>query len=89
MADIIDAAAAEFIVGLLDEGAAEIGCHCALELAGFGVAVGLLAPFDLVAAAAGHVVGLLHEVIDGVVDGFDAVGVIDCEFGVVGGLDAW
>lgn len=88
MADVVDAAAAEFVVGLLDEGAAEVGCHCACELAVFGGAVRELAPFDLVAAAAGHVVGLLHEVVDCVVDGFDAIGVVDGELGIVGCLNA-
>lgn len=41
----------------------------------------------LLLAAVGHAVGELHVVVDGVVDGLDAVGVVDGEFGIVVGLD--
>lgn len=65
------------------------------HVAGFGAdgmlsqggAVGGRTESKLLLAAVGHVVGELHVVVDGFVDGLDAVGVVDGELGVVVGLD--
>ena len=35
---------------------------------------------DIVVAAARDVVGCLHEVVDCLIDCFDAVGIVPCEF---------
>lgn len=89
MADIVDAATTEGVVGPFDEVPTDVRRGGAGGLAVDGGAVGLGAVGDVVGAAAGDGVGEFHEVVDGVVDGFDAVGVVDGEFGVVGGLDGF
>lgn len=89
VADIVDATTAEGIVGPFDEATADVCGAGAVGLAVDSSAVDLGAVGDVVGAAAGDGVGEFHEVVDGVVDGFDAVGVVDGEFGVVGGLDSF
>ena len=86
--DVVDAAAAVGVVWPLDEGAAERGGLRARFEVGERVAQRLGAVRDVVLAAAGDGVGQLHEVVDGVVDGFDAVSVVHGELGIVAGLDA-
>lgn len=85
--DVVHAAAAVRVVRLLDHAAAQIRGLRARELAVGRAAVGGFAVLQLVAAAVGDGVGELHEGVDCVVDGVDAVGVVDGEFGVVRGLD--
>lgn len=90
MPDVVHAAAAVRIIGLLDERAADVCGLRAGKVRLFCVAVFAeerFAVLDLVAAAGRDVVGGFHERVDCVVNGFYAVGVVDGEFGVVGGLD--
>lgn len=89
MADVVDAAAAELVVRALDVVAAHVGGFGAEGVVGEGGAVGGGAQGELVLAAVGHAVGKPHVVVDGLVDGLDAVGVVVGEFRVVVGLDGF
>lgn len=89
MANIINAAAAVGVVGPFDVVAAHVCSFRANVLANGGGAVGLAAVVDLVEAAVGHEAGEFHVLVHRLVDGLDAVGVVDGEFGVVGGLDGF
>jgi hypothetical protein len=88
VANVVDTTTAESVVGFFDERTAQVGGLRAGELAVFGAAVGFAAVFDLVMATFGHIVGLLHEGVDGVVNRLYAIGVVDGELGVIRGLDA-
>jgi hypothetical protein len=57
------------------------------QVAVFGGPVGLPAVLDLVVATLGHVISLLHEGVDSVINCLDAVGVVHGELGIVGSLD--
>lgn len=87
VADVVDASPAECVVWLFNERAAEVGGGCTCQIAVYSGAIGLLAVFDLVVAAFWHVVGVLHEGVDCVVDCFDTVGVVNSELRVVRSLN--
>jgi hypothetical protein len=89
MPDVVDTATSIVVVGAFDIASAEIGGFSADFLAFECVAVCFVADFDLVATTAWLVVCVFHLRIDGVIDGFDAVRVVDRELGIVGCLDAW
>jgi hypothetical protein len=85
--DVVNAATTESVIWLLYERAAEVGGRRTGQLTTWSIAVGLLAVLDLVVATFGHVVGLLHESVDGIVDSLDSVGVVDRKFRVVRSLN--
>lgn len=85
--NVVDAAAAELVVGFFDVGAALVSRLFAVELANWSGAVGFAARIYLGEAAyIGHETGKLHIIVDGLVDKLDAVGVVLSELGIVGSL---
>ena len=89
MANIIDTAATVGVVGSFNIVAAHVGSFRADVLANGGGAVGLAAVVDLVEATVGHEAGEFHVLIHRLVDGLDAVGVVNSELGIIGGLDGF
>lgn len=90
MSDIIGTSARVLVVRTLDIVSTHILSFRAEGLCGNVVLTslsGFAAVFDVFETATVHVECKLHVVVDGVVDGFDAVRVVDGEFRVVGSLD--
>ena len=52
-----------------------------------GTAVGLCTVGKVIETTTGDKSCGLHEIVDGVIDGFDAVCVVDCELGIIWGLN--
>lgn len=89
MTDIIDSAAANFIIRSFDEVSTRFGSINANHLTLERGTVGSCAGSYLVLTHARIIVGRFHRKIDGVVDRFDSVSVVDCEFGVEGRLNGF
>jgi hypothetical protein len=91
MSDIIGSPARVLVVRTFDIVSAHILCFGAKSLGGKVVLTslsGFAAVLDVLEASAAHVQCKFHVVVDGVVDGFDTVCVVDGELGVVGSLDS-
>lgn len=90
MSDVIGASARILVVRALDIVSAHVlglraeSLGSEVVLTGFS---GFAAVLDVFETAAAHVQSELHVVVDGVIDGFNAVGVVDGEFRVMGCLD--
>lgn len=84
MADIVDAATAELVVGFLDVRAALIGGLLAVELADRSRSIDLTTCCDLREATdIRHIGGEFHIVIDRLIDKLDSVGIVLGELRVV------
>lgn len=87
MADVINSATGELIVWSLDIVSAHTRGFGADGVVSKGCPVGLSAVIDLVEAAVRHEAGEFHVVVDGVVDGLDAICVVNGELWVKWSLD--
>ena len=87
VADVVDAAVAVGIVWALHVVTAHALGLGADGVVGKGGQVRTVADGDLVLATVDHVVGELLVIVDGVVHGFDTIGVVVGELWVVWGLD--
>lgn len=89
MSNVIGPTAAEFIIWLFDIRSALVSRLHTDDLANISAAVDLIALADLVLTAAWHDVGKFHVVVDGVVHGFDSVGIVDGKLRVTRYLDGF
>jgi hypothetical protein len=87
MTNVVNAAAAIVVIGPFDVVTAHIGRLGAERPLGERCPVRGAAEIDQIGAATLHVVGKLHVIVHGIVEGLDAIGVVHGEFRVVGGLD--
>lgn len=90
MTDVIDASAGIGVVWTFYIGSTLIRGLLAVELANLGGYIDRSASVDLSQTA--ELLGIaseLHEVVDGVVDGFDAIRIVNREFWIVGCLNVF
>lgn len=86
MSDVVDSSVSDIVVLPFYQIPTHIGSTGTSYVTLLGRPVALCTFVELISACLWHVVGLLHEGVYRIIDGFDAVSVIDGKFRVVRGL---